>query len=434
MVKKIRAAASVDALTGGHNELGFQQSVKKTLRRHPERGFAVVYLNIRNFKKFNKDFGVSFGDRLLREIHSFLAKSLRKEELSCRSGGDHFFLLLESADEQAARQRMNDMLLKLKRRLSANFHYDHFHFDLGGCFIREKDDDPRISLDRAKIASAYPQRHGSFRFYDDALNAKIEKDMKLETDFPKAIKSREFQLYIQPKVAPCGQESSGGEVLCRWKHPELGLLFPGDFIPLFEQNGKICELDFYMFEEACKLLKAWLAQGRKMTLSVNLSRAHLFSGSLSFLDRLQALKTVYGIPDGILEVELTESLMLERHSMSAVISMINRIREMGFLCSIDDFGFGYSSLVILKDLNVTAVKLDRQFFRNTNKKSWMVVEQLIQLAHRLDMKVVAEGVEENHQVVQLHRIGCDLIQGYVYAKPMPSSDFEEKFIKNSFVN
>lgn len=204
------------------------------------------------------------------------------------------------------------------------------------------------------------------------------------------------------------------------------MIFPGEFIPLFERNGKICALDFYMFEETCRLMRKWLKKGTAVPLSVNLSRAHLISSDMSFLDRFKALKEQYQIPDGLIDLELTESLMLERREMHLVMTMINHIRDMGFLCSIDDFGFGYSSLTMLKDLNVTTVKLDRQFLLNENEKSWMVVCQLIQLAHNLGMSVVAEGVDQPDQVEKLKECGCDLIQGYIYAKPMPVSDFEHQ--------
>lgn len=213
-------------------------------------------------------------------------------------------------------------------------------------------------------------------------------------------------------------------MLVRWQHPEYGLIFPGDFIPLFERNGKICDLDFYLFEETCRLLRGWLDEGRAVPLSVNLSRAHLMSSDLSFLDRFKAMKEQYELPDGLIELELTESLMLKRREIHLVMAMVDRIREMGFLCSIDDFGFGYSSLTMLKDLNVTTVKLDRQFFQDESDKSWVVVRQIIQLAHNLGMAVVAEGIENHDQVEKLRQCGCDLIQGYVCAKPMPVSDFE----------
>ena len=322
------------------------------------------------------------------------------------------------------RQRLHGMMGNLERQLLDEFSFDQILFDQGAYLIRSQDADFMLMADRAKVASTYARKEYGCRFYDEALSRQMEREHMLESSFQRAIEDHEFQLYIQPKVRPGQSAASGGEVLVRWQHPEFGLLFPGDFIPLFERSGKICQLDFYMFEESCRLMKGWLEEGRAVKLSVNLSRAHLISSDLSFLDRFRQIKEEYQIPDGQIELELTESLMLERRELPLVMAMIDRIREMGFLCSIDDFGFGYSSLTMLKDLNVTTVKLDRQFFLDESEKSWMVVGQLIRLAHSLDMTVVAEGIEESDQVEKLKERGCDLIQGYVYAKPLPASEFE----------
>ena len=164
---------------------------------------------------------------------------------------------------------------------------------------------------------------------------------------------------------------------------------------------------------------------RAVPLSVNLSRMHLNDEELSFLDRMKKIKDTYQIPDGLIELELTESLMIDHQDFGHVRNVIERIRSMGFLCSMDDFGFGYSSLSLLKDLNVNTIKLDRQFFLQENERSWLVIDWVIQLAHNLGMTVVAEGIEEWGQVKRLGQCGCDFIQGYVYAKPMPAAEFEE---------
>ena len=419
----IRAIALTDPLTGGHNDLAFRIDGEKLCREHPERTYAIIYLNIRKFKQFNEHFGVQHGDELLRQISQSLRDLLQEGELLCRNAGDHFYLLLACADEDSVRRRLTDMLAELERRLSPQFAFEQVRFAQGAYLIQERDADFMLLTDRAKAASAYAQGDDHCQFYDDAMGKRLEREHALEVSFQSAIENHEFRLYIQPKVQPGQGTASGGEVLVRWQHPAFGLLFPGEFIPLFERDEKICDLDFYVFEETCRLLKSWLAEGRAIPLSVNLSRAHLISNDFAFLDRFKAIKDRYEIPDGFIELELTESLMLERRDIRLVTAMIDRIREMGFLCSIDDFGFGYSSLALLKDLNVTAVKLDRQFFLDENEKSWLVVEQLIRLAHSLDMTVVAEGIEEQAQVEQLYARGCDLVQGYVYAKPLPASDF-----------
>lgn len=423
-LNQIQTAALTDSLTGGPNDLAFQMEGERILQGHPQKSFAIVYLNIQNFKRFNERFGVKTGDEILKQVYRVLRDCLQEQELMARASGDHFYLLLACADEEAVRQRLHTIMERLDQTLSEQFPIDQAHFDQGAYLIRDRDADFLLLADRAKVASIYQQESDTCRFYDSALSEQKDREHSLNDSFRSAIQNHEFQLFIQPKVSPDRKQICGGEVLVRWQHPEYGLLFPGEFITLFERSGKICDLDFYMLEETCKLLKGWLAQGRAVPLSVNLSRAHLISSDLSFLERFKNIKETYQIPDGLIELELTESLMLERREIRLVMDMINRIRKMGFPCSIDDFGFGYSSLTMLKDLNVTTVKLDRQFFQDENEKSWVVVRQLVQLAHDLGMTVVAEGVEDREQVEKLRECGCDLIQGYVYAKPMPVSDFE----------
>jgi diguanylate cyclase (GGDEF)-like protein/PAS domain S-box-containing protein len=424
-IRRIQSVAMTDRLTGGNNYLAFRVGGEDLLQSRPLQSYAIVYMNIKNFKWFNERFGVQMGDQLLKQIYDQLQSCLKEdEELMGRNSGDHFYLLLSCHDEADVERRLHGILRALEPKIAAAFASDYIRFELGAYIVREHSSDFMVLADRAKVASVHQSEGHICRFYDAALQKEIEYGHALDDSFPHAMENHEFQLYIQPKVRPGRSAASGGEALVRWQHPEYGLLFPGDFIPLFEQNGKICELDFYMFEETCRLLKAWLAEGRVCPLSVNLSRAHLVSGDLSFLDRFHELKEQYGIPDGLIELELTESLMLERRDLSLVMTMIDRIREMGFLCSIDDFGFGYSSLSLLKDLNVTTVKLDRQFFLDESERSWLVVGQLIQLSHSLNMTVVAEGIEDREQVERLRMCGCDLVQGYVYAKPMPAAQFQ----------
>ncbi len=424
-LKRIQTVALTDPLTSGSNLLAFQMEGDRVMQANPFNSYAMIYLNIHNFKRFNERFGVTYGDELLREIYRILKESLEKNELVARSSGDHFYLMLSCASETAVRQRLDKIFDQLESQLSKEIALDRTSFAQGAYLVEKQNYEFLVLTDRAKIASLYQERPGECRFYDDALGKKIEQEHILEDSFQRAIRNHEFKLYIQPKVCPGQKQANSGEVLVRWQYPGYGLIYPGDFIALFEHSGKICDLDFYMFEETCKLMKQWLSKGRAIPLSVNLSRAHLVSSDLSFLDRFKAIKEKYEIPDDLIELELTESLMLERREVSLVAAMINKVRGMGLLCSIDDFGFGYSSLTMLKDLNVTTVKLDRQFFLGGSEKSWIVIQQLIRLAHDLGMSVVAEGIETFDQVEPLWRCGCDLIQGYVYAKPMPAADFEE---------
>lgn len=425
VLSRLRAVALTDPLTGGHNSLAFRMGCRELVHEHPEREYAIVYLNIADFKRFNERFGIGHGDELLRLIHGVLTANCNEGELACRNLGDHFYLLLECASEDEVRERLQVIMDELQEQCRGNAYFERVVFERGAYLITDRDADFMLLTDRAKAASAYQSGSEVCRFYDSALKRQLDREHELDSSFEHAIENKEFDLYIQPKVRPGERDASGGEVLVRWRHPKYGLLFPGDFIPLLERSGKVCDLDFYMFEETCKLLRSWLDEGFELPLSVNLSRSHLLSKDLTFLDRLKQIKERYGIPDDLIEMELTESLMLERQEVSLAMETIDRIRSMGALCSIDDFGFGYSSMSLIKDLNVTTVKLDRQFFLDENEKSWVVVDLLIQLAHNLGMTVVAEGVEEIRQVEKLKESGCDLIQGYVYAKPMPVSEFEK---------
>ena len=425
----IKSIAFTDPLTGGYNDLAFRTECEELLANYPKRKYVVIYLNIRNFKLFNEHFGVKSGDELLRQISSILSSNMYMEERLGRHAGDHFYLMLEFMEEKQIVKRLQDMLADIERKLANQFSFDYISFEQGACIITDRSTDFRIITDHAKIASSYNDNNNDCRFYDAALEQQLEREHALAAHFQQAIADHEFQLYIQPKVCPNSNAVKGGEVLVRWQHPKYGLLFPGDFIPLFERNGKICELDFYMFEETCKLMQKWLKKDKQIVLSVNLSRAHLLISDLSFIDKFREIKESYHITDNQIELELNESMMLSRQDIYLVKDMINRIREAGFLCSIDDFGFGYSSLTILKDLNVNTVKLDRQFFTDESEKSWMIVDHLIKLIHKLEMTVVGEGIESNMQVNKLQLAGCNLIQGYFYAKPMPICDFENWSVK-----
>ena len=417
------STALTDTLTGGMNKTAFLMEGERLTREHRQQVYTIVYLNFRNFKRINDRFGAKGGDEVLRKTYHALQECMRPGELLSRTSEDHFYLLLKCGREQTLR-RLDEILDRLVGKLPAHFCIDRKSIAQGAYLITDRETDFLVLSDRAKLASMYQTEIEGCRFYDDAVSRQMERELALDASFQSAIDHHEFQIYIQPKVRPGQAQKSGGEVLVRWQHPRFGMLFPGDFIPLFEHNGKICDLDFYMFEETCRLQRGWLEEGREIPLSVNLSRAHMLSNDMSFLNRFKELKDAYQIPDGLIELELTESLMLERRDFRLAATVIDLIRSMGFCCSIDDFGFGYSSLALLQNLNVSTVKLDRQFFLNENAKTWTVVRRVTQLAHDLNMTVVAEGIEDYTQVERLRQCGCDLIQGYVYAKPMPVADFE----------
>ncbi|MEG1158643.1 MAG: EAL domain-containing protein, partial [Christensenellaceae bacterium] len=220
----------------------------------------------------------------------------------------------------------------------------------------------------------------------------------------------------------------GAEALVRWNHPEKGLISPMSFISLFEKNGFITKLDFYVFEEVCKLLREWINAGiRPVRISINLSRIHLFDPALC--QALSNITAKYDINPSSLEIELTESAISEDETL--LLDTLHKLRLAGFTLSMDDFGTGYSSLNLLKELPVDIIKLDGQFFKNCEKRGMIVVEDIVRMAKRLDIVVVAEGVETQDQITFLKRINCDIVQGYFYARPMCIEDFKKLFTEQS---
>ena len=231
---------------------------------------------------------------------------------------------------------------------------------------------------------------------------------------------------MQPKISTNKEVLAGAEALVRWIHPTEGFIPPNKFIPIFERNGFILKLDDYMLEEIAKQQAQWIEQGRKVVpISVNVSRAHFAKEDLA--EHICSIVNKYRVPHNVIELELTESAFFD--DKEVLLNTVRKLRDAGFVVSMDDFGAGYSSLNSLKELKLDVLKLDADFFRGveTQERGMLIVSEVIDLAKKLDMKIVAEGIESREQVDFLTEQECDLIQGYFYAKPMPISEFEEKY-------
>ena len=303
----------------------------------------------------------------------------------------------------------------------------HLSFRQGAYLIDEPDLDSTIIQDRVMTACMNQQEFGenSCVFYDICFTQKMKQEHELNAMFRGALENGDFKVYFQPKVSLEDEKTAGAEALVRWQHPEEGMISPGDFIPLFEKNGNICRLDCYVFEEVCRTIDRWRREGRKLfPVSVNLSRQHFKRND--FLNQFADVAAKYRIPEGLLELELTESIFFDDNSIAMVRESINRMHELGFKCSLDDFGSGFSSLGLLKEFDVDTIKLDRRFFLDMSKpKAEDVVECLIDLAGRLKVKTVAEGIETQEQIDFLKQIHCDMVQGFFYSPPLRAEEFEE---------
>lgn len=416
-----------DPLLGIGNFVKFSLDVKTSLDQSEFRKFAFWYGDIDNFKIFNESFGYEEGDELLKKLAVLIRELSAEKELFCRETSDHF-VGIRYYEDRAGLLRWYE---ELTDRLESSVLVDHKAFRLVwsmGFYCVESPEEKRTvneMYNRARMAqkSIKQEKKIKYAFYSDGIRKQLLHENEIEAQMQQALDAGYFQVYIQPKVAI--QENNritGGEALVRWVDPEKGIISPGDFIPLFEKNGFIIPLDRYMFRQVCAWLKEYLAAGgRTIRIAVNVSRLGIFQED--FVEYYAGVKKAYQIPDEMLELEFTESLAIEDNEL--LRERIADLGKEGFICSLDDFGSGYSSLNTLKDLPIQVLKLDILFFERgaADEKARIIVENVIHMAKLLNIRVVAEGVEDTEQVDSLRQWGCDVVQGFVFERPMPAEDF-----------
>lgn len=435
-LNQIENIAYLDSVTNGINSTKFSMLVKPLISESPDSTYVMIAINIKGFKLINDCFGSEKGNMTLKHIYNVLSKNIdENEEFICRHDADLFYLFIKN--------RPVLEVLELLYKIEADINYfnenkenPYFLRISAGIYTIENHNEDLITIqDHANTArKSFNKAHQSdFSFYSDIERKRLISEKEISNLMEKALEDKEFFICLQPKIDIKSGKISGAEALVRWKNPEKGIIYPSDFIPLFEKSGFICKLDLYVLEETCKLISKWIKKGKEMLrISVNLSRQHL--NDKSFLEKYELICNKYNVPTYLIDLELTESIFLENPES---IDVIDDIHSKGFKCSIDDFGFGYSSLGILKAFKVDIIKLDRSFFvsRNNIDRGKIVIESIIELSKRLGMKVIAEGIEELEQVEFLKNIGCDYIQGYVFSKPLLISEFEEfAYLDNKIKN
>lgn len=287
--------------------------------------------------------------------------------------------------------------------------------------------DHRTIMNYARFSCSNYKKTREFKNYSKIVE-ELSRENRLNYMFENSLKNGEFKVYLQPKMNIKNNRCQGAEALVRWIHPEEGMISPGEFIGLFEENDKIIELDFYVFEEVCKIIKSWIDNDKNVVpISVNLSRKHL--KNTVFIDKFVDIKNKYSVPDGLIEFEILESVALDDEKINILISILDKIHQNGFLCSLDDFGSGYSLLSVLSELRVDTIKLDRKFFRDfEDERSKNVIESFINVCERINTKVVAEGIESKEQLDYLRKVNCELVQGFIFSKPMDVESFEKSFL------
>lgn len=427
---QLRELAYVDPVTGGRNRVSFEADAASVLKKASGDAYAFVSLDIDKFKVINDQFGLEQGDAVLRVLYDSIVGRLGEGEFVGRISADLFNLLLKTNASQRLQARLEEMIAEANRALVFDGVNTYLLTATVGVYVVDDPALPMIRIrDRANVArkKAGARRAGrlcSCRLYSNEDRVRLASEKDIENRMREALDASEFVVYLQPKLDLRSGEVGGAEALVRWQDPAKGLVAPSDFIPLFERNGFVVDLDLYVFEQVCVLQRAWADAGmRAIPVSVNLSRMHLRDPR--FLDRFEAIRIAHGVPASHIEFELTETLVFEDPQLLS--GVIDCIHQAGYSCSMDDFGSGYSSLNVLKNLAVDVLKLDRVFFDASeagDRRGADIIAVVIELAKRLDMKTVAEGIETEAQRRFLFDAGCDMIQGYLFSRPVPPAEFE----------
>lgn len=427
----MKKALMTDQLTGGNSNAAFQYKCRQALQRRQHGMCAIVVFDIKQFKMINLQYDSAEGDRILQRMMAALCEHVKGKGFAARSHADVFYAYMEAASKTEIIDfvgRVQAQLLREVEQFNRSLSNKLVLVVQPGVYIVE---DPTMSItimqDRARMAcrNRTASEDGVCIFFDAAMLEQLKLEHSLQTSFESALQNHEFQLYLQPKVRTDSETIGGAEALVRWQHPQNGMIPPSRFIPLFEKDGNICELDFYMFEQVCKLLRRWLDEGRKVfPISINVSRRHFFQ--TDGFSRYGDIAAKYAIPAGLLELELTETVFLADQNIGRVEAVVGEMHRLGFRCSLDDFGSGYTSIYMLTELGIDVLKLDRCLFNAwMNPKARVLVELILDICRRFNIETVAEGIEERDKLDFLKQKKCDLIQGYIYAKPMPVGAFEE---------
>lgn len=426
---KLMKMAYYDELTNIGNKNLFKFTVQDLLLK-VENHYAYVILDINKFKVINDVYGYIYGDLLLKHVANILQNEFYEDEMVARFTGDIFHIFMKFTSRADVENRLHLVDKKISEfKFASNMDY-HASVSFGIYVIENSNSLIEGMGDKAKLAVEKIKNTytSSCYFYNDDIRNRILEEQEIENEMQIAIERGDFKVYIQPKYSLRTMQIEGGEALVRWKHPMKGIIQPDSFIPLFEKNKFITNLDMFMLENLCKKMREWLDLGKELVvISINQSRLHLHNPY--YLSTIMGILDKYQIEPKWIELEITESVFLE--DMDKMIEILNDLHEQGFKISMDDFGSGYSSLNMLHEINVDVLKIDKKFFNDSSNslRGKKIVDNIISMATDLSILVVAEGVETKEQVDFLMETACQLVQGYYFDKPMPIEQFEEKYYK-----
>ncbi len=430
--RRLFATAFVDTLTGADNFNRMCEQFDAKLAGL-NRQAALVILDINKFKVINDLHGYERGNEVLKRVARVLSENVAAEESFCRLSADNFILLLKYEERKEFVRRLKALAALLKRNCTVED--SCLMLDMAFGIYEITEDVPfYIMLDRAHLALEHAKQHTfeKFEFYDVADRNRIVAEQQIESAMESALSNGEFELYLQPKCDFATGEIRGAEALVRWNRGGGRMVRPDEFIPVFERNGFILQLDMFIMEEAARLLAKWRTEQMPLVpLAVNFSRLHL--NDARFIPQMRRIMAQYNLPTQLIEAEITESVIF--NNLERAQEVISGLHLYGFPVAMDDFGSGYSSLNVLKELKFDSIKLDKEFLAGfeENPRAKKVIEGAVQMIKTLDVNIVTEGVETREQAEFLRQCGADLAQGYFFSRPVTVTTFEQLLQKKTLL-
>lgn len=421
--QRIQNLLYVDELTGGNTLARFKIEVERRMQVHYKK-LAIIMMDLDDFKLVNELFGYEEGNKVLRFLSRTLKESCCDGEFTGRSNADRFYILFLYEEEKEIKQRILKLAENIQRlRMSETMEY-LLHPVFGIYYVKAGDDNVEDMMDCAALAHnmAKQARNSTYKVYTDEIKEKELQKKQLSDQIEHAYRNHEFIVYYQPKYDSITRKLAGAEALVRWRRADGQMVSPGLFVPLAEESGFVCKLDEYVFREVCLAQKRWMDKGLDIVpVSVNLSRRHL--DNPEFINEYKAILDESGVPIEYIQLEITESAMFEKKD--DFVQIMERLHDLGFMILMDDFGTGYSSLMMLKSIPIDVMKLDKSFVDDyDDERGERIIRCVMRMAQDLSIAITAEGVETEAQYRFLTSVGCDTIQGYYFARPMPEEEYE----------
>ena len=419
-----------DALTGLLTRDAFYSETEKILKSDPNSQYYMICTNIKNFKLVNDLFGSKKGDEFLKEFAKKLKNSQYKTILTGRITGDRFAILINKTevDEVDALQKIKEL-----EKFTVSLNYK-LHIFVGIYKITDINENVSSMFDKAVLAIKNISENYSVNvaYYDNDMLSILKKNREVINSFNDALNNNHFKMYLQPQVRCSDEKVVGAEALVRWETEKGVIHSPASFIKILEDNGLIHELDKFIWEQAVQLLQKWQLLGIDYHISVNVSTRDFYL--IPLYETFTSLVTKYGIPPQKLKLEITETALV--HDLKRHKKIITELQKFGFTIEMDDFGSGYSSLTILKNISINILKIDMMFLSKTKHKerSKKILESVIKMAQKLGIKIIVEGVEDKEQAEFLRNLNCDFFQGYLYSKPITVSNFESNYISKTNIS